>query len=83
MKTLFTTDYDEQLMQQLDHFRRYPQMLPFVGEKWKQIEDRVIAWRESLHSAKRINRRVRLKNTPFGLVQQHFGMFLQGFHKVV
>ena len=47
MEILYTTEYDESLMQGLKHLSNYPQMIPFIGNSWNKKGDKILLLGES------------------------------------
>lgn len=47
METLYSTEYDNDLQNQLPHLKNYPELLPFIGNKWNESELRILLIAES------------------------------------
>lgn len=47
MEKFFTEDYDQVLEKEISHFTSYPQMLPFIGAKWKESSEKTLLLGES------------------------------------
>lgn len=47
MQTFFTEAYDETLKKEIEHFQSYPEMLPFIGVRWKESKEKILLLGES------------------------------------
>lgn len=47
METLYTSEYDNDLQSQLPHLKNYPELLPFIGNKWNESELKILLIAES------------------------------------
>lgn len=47
MKTPYTTEFDSDLKSEVQHLNNYPQMLPFIGNKWVEQSKKILLLGES------------------------------------
>lgn len=51
----YTTQYDEQLINQFEHLKRHPQLLPFIGSEWNESPHKLLIVAESHYLHEKYN----------------------------
>lgn len=54
-ESLHCTTFDQQLQEQLQHFKNYPQYLPFIGRAWQDQKEKILFIAESHYLPKNSN----------------------------
>lgn len=47
MQDLFTIKFDNELLSKINHYQRYPEMLPFIGKNWEIVAPKILLIGES------------------------------------
>lgn len=62
METLYTTEFDNDLQNQLPHFKNYPELLPFIGKYWNESPYKILVIAESHYIATKDIQKEQLEN---------------------
>ena len=62
MEPLYTTKYDNDLQSQLPHLQNYPELLPFIGNKWNESKLKILLIAESHYIATKDIQKEQLEN---------------------
>ncbi|KYG77162.1 hypothetical protein [Roseivirga echinicomitans] len=54
----YTTQYDELLINQFDHLKRHPQLLPFIGAEWNESPHKALLIAESHYIPAKYNHQI-------------------------